>query len=258
MERLRYVARATGADPAMIAAETASSLGMFGNDPNGLVVACRRMLDKHPTAGALWWLSSRVLTSMEPMQEAWESSERLRDDPTPSVVANVLPDGAVLTVLGWPDLLARRLHLRGDVEVRVVDIFGEGSALVAQLRSGDVDSIDVPVAGLGAAVAGSELLLLEAGAVGPSSWCGLAGSLAACAVAEAAGVPIWLVAGEGRVLPQKVFDRVVDAGVTDEPWEDEIEVVSLAGVTQVITPTGLLSVPEALATVDCPVAAELL
>ena len=33
-----------------------------GFDPPGLVTACRRILDRHPLSGPLWWLAARVLT----------------------------------------------------------------------------------------------------------------------------------------------------------------------------------------------------
>src|SRR5215212_5910505 len=63
IERLRYVARASGVDQALLVRETASALGAFGSDPAGLVTACRRIVSRHPTAGALWWLCGRVLTA---------------------------------------------------------------------------------------------------------------------------------------------------------------------------------------------------
>lgn len=258
MERLRYVARATGADPAAIASETATSLGMFANDPAGLVTVCRRMLAKHPTAGALWWLSSQVLASVDPMETAWGCAEALRDDPTPGILAAELPDGAVITVLGWPPQVGAALGRRGDLSVRVLDVYGEGSGLVGRLRSVDIEAEDVMADGLGGAVRTSDLVVLEAQAFGPTDFAGVSGSLAAAAVARVAGVPVWLVAGEGRGLPQSLWDEVADAAQTDEPWLDEVEVVTLDLVETVISTKGRQTVAEATTSIDCPVAAELL
>ena len=70
IERLRYVARASGADQAVLVRETAGALAAFADDPAGLVTACRRIVSRHPGSGPLWWLCSRVLTATEPMREA--------------------------------------------------------------------------------------------------------------------------------------------------------------------------------------------
>ena len=72
IERLRLVARA-GAEgrSALLAREAATALAMFSDDPAGLVTACRRLVDRHPTSGPMWWLAARVLVSSDPGGEAW-------------------------------------------------------------------------------------------------------------------------------------------------------------------------------------------
>ena len=87
IERLRYVARASGADQAMLVRETAGALAAFADDPAGLVTACRRIVSRHPGSGPLWWLCSRVLTATEPMREAWTASDELDDDRTGAALA---------------------------------------------------------------------------------------------------------------------------------------------------------------------------
>ena len=63
IERLRYVARASGADPSVLVRETASALAaVAADDPIGLVPACRRLVDRHLTSGPMWWMVARVLT----------------------------------------------------------------------------------------------------------------------------------------------------------------------------------------------------
>ena len=98
------------------------------NDPAELVTACRRILDRHPVAGALWSMSARVLTATDPRAAAWDVADDLASDTTADRVAAALPDDAVVVLLGWPDVAAEALHRRGDVEVRILDAYGEVGA----------------------------------------------------------------------------------------------------------------------------------
>src|SRR5947209_1414480 len=109
IERLRMVARAAGEGPALIAQEAAGALVAFGDEPAGLVTACRRLVDRQPTSGPIWWLAARVLCSSDPTQEAWRAVEELQDDPTSRELAAALPDGAVVTVVGLGRVLPGRL-----------------------------------------------------------------------------------------------------------------------------------------------------
>ena len=259
IERLRYVARASGVDQSLLVQETASALGAFGADPAGMVTACRRIVHRHPACGALWWLCGRVLTAGDPMPEAWRAADEIDADRTAVELAHALPDDATACVLGWPDLVGEALPRRGDVEALVVDVLGEGSGLVRRLLAADVEAVDVATQGLGAAAAAADVVVLEASAVGPDAFVGVAGSRAAAAVARHDGRPVWLVAGVGRLVPQRVWDALsglVDAAA--EPWEADDELVPLALVDQVVGPTGPQPVADALKRTDCPIAAELL
>ena len=128
-----------------------------------------------------------------------------------------------------------------------------------RLLAADVDAVDVATHGLGAAAAAADVVVLEASAVGPEGFVGVAGSRAAAAVARHDGTPVWLVAGVGRLVPQRVWDALVGrVDVAAEPWEADDEIVPLDLVDQVVGPTGPLPVADALRRTDCPVAAELL
>src|SRR3954452_17835593 len=192
IERLRYVARASGADQADLVRETAQALAAFRDDPAGLVAACRRIVDRHPTSGPLWWLCARVVTSPEGHREAWEAVEEIEQDATAAELGFALPEDATACVIGWPELVGEALPRRGDVEVLAVDALGEGSGLVRRLAYAGIDAVDVPTSGLGAAVASSDVLLLEAVAAGPSGFVAVSGSLAAATVARHAEVPVWV------------------------------------------------------------------
>ena len=262
IERLRYVARASGAPQAALVRETAAALGSLAFDPAGLVTACRRVLDRHPSSGALWWLAARVLTTMgDADEEGWRCADELDDDPTSEELAHALPAEATVCVLGWPELTGEALARRGDVEVLAIDALDEGIGLVRQLRYAGVDASDVPVVGLGAAVASADLLVLEASATSPDGFVAVAGSRAAAAVAHHAGVPVWVVVGRGRRLPAELFAALtarVEAEHAREPWLSPDEVVPASLVGCVSGPAGLVDPAIALATADCPVAAELL
>src|SRR5436190_1283827 len=187
IERLRYVARSSGASQEVLVRETAGALAALGFDPPGLVTACRRILDRHPLSGPLWWLSARVLTSNDANNEAWNAADEVTADDT-----------------------------------------------------------------------GANLVLLEASAIGPTGFIGVAGSRAAAATARHAGVPVWLVGGIGRLLPRRMWDALVGRlDVLGEPWELDDEHVPLDLVDRIAMPTGILPVDEALKLTDCPIAPEL-
>src|SRR5438552_2777432 len=124
IERLRYVARAEGAGPSLLVRESAEALAGFGNDPVGMVTACRRLVDRHASVGPVWWLAARVLAAGQQRVEAWRAAEDIEADPTPQVLAARLPDDATVVVIGWPEQASEAVRRRGDLEVLVVDCDG--------------------------------------------------------------------------------------------------------------------------------------
>ena len=259
IERLRYVARASGADQILLVTETAQALAAFRDDPAGLVAASRRIVDRHPTSGPLWWLCARVLTSPEGHREAWQAVDEMMADTTAQELAFALEEDATVCVIGWPEVVGEALPRRGDVEVLAVDALGEGTGLARRLVHAGVDAFDVPTAGLGAAVQASDVLLLEAVALGPEGFVAISGSLAAAAVARHASVPVWLVAGVGRSLPARMWEamaaRQLAAG--GDPWDLDEEIVPVELVDRVCGPSGLEDPDVARRRVSCPVAPEL-
>ena len=222
-------------------------MASLGFDPAGLVTACRRIIDRHATSGPLWWLSTRVLTAHEPTREAWRCADEVDEDRTPLELAYALPSDATVCVLGWPELIGEALARRGDLEVLVTDVLGEGRGLVRRLQRSEVDALDVPVAGLGAAAAASDVVLLEVSAFGPGGGLAVAGSQAAAAVAAHAGVPVWAVVGVGRALPPGTWRALAARVADDHPWEADDEIVPLDLLTGVVTPDGVRSATDLLA-----------
>jgi hypothetical protein len=250
IERLRHVARAEGAGASLLVREAAGALAGFGSDPQGLVTACRRLVDRHPAVGPMWWLAAHVLTASEPVAAAWRAADDLDADGTAHGLAAELPDDATVVVIGWPELAAEALRRRADLEVLVVDGAGEGAGLARRLRGAGIDALEVPDAGIGAAVTEADLVLLEAAALGDDGLVAVAGSRSAAAVARHAGTPVWAVVGIGRALPHALWSALVErlgAGET-EPWDRLEELVPLDLVDEVV----------GVRTPACPVAPELL
>jgi hypothetical protein len=257
IERLRYVARASGIDHASVARETAAALAGLAFDPPGIVTACRRVVERHPASGPVWWMASRVLTAADPIAEAWHVADLLDEDRTAWELSLALPDDATVTVLGWPEVAAGALPRRGDVEVLVVDVLGEGHGLVRALRRADVVADVVAVHALAACVAASDVVLIEASALGPDGFVAIAGSHAAAAVAHHSGTPVWLVAGLGRALPATTWKTVAER-VSEGSLEAEDEIVPADLIDTVLGPEGLRTFVEVVASPGCPVAHELL
>ncbi|MBV8304842.1 MAG: hypothetical protein JOZ04_11570 [Acidimicrobiia bacterium] len=259
IERLRMVARAAGEGPALVAQEAAGALVAFGDDPAGLVTACRRLVDRQPTSGPIWWLAARVLCSTDPTQEAWRAVEQLQDDRTPEQLSAALPDCAGVLAVGLGEHMGEAFIRRGDLGVLLVDNDTVEPHLIRRLQRTDTMLDSVPPAGLGAAVASSDLVLFEVSALGPGGMVATAGSRAAAAVAHHAGLPVWAVGGVGRVLPARLWAALAARlDEDDEPWLASEEVVPADLVDTVVGPDGARSAAEAIACITCPVAPELL
>ena len=259
IERLRYLARSSGADQRVLVGETASALRSLGFDPAGLVVSCRRIVEKHPTSGPLWWLCAHMLTSAEPSVTARELANQLDADPTPDLLVDALPDDATVCVVGWPDLAGEACLRRGDVRVLAVDSLDQGSSFVRRLERSDVEAEVVDAGGVAAAVLASDLVMVEALAASPTEMLATPGSRAAASVAYCSEVPVWAVLGRGRCLPAQAFtDKLQRVGDVRQPWFADAEALPLALASFVASERGVHPVDEVALAPECPLAHELL
>ena len=258
IERLRYVARSQGAPASLLVQESAGALGAFWDEPAGLVAACRRIIDRQLTCGPLWWLCARLLCSPEPRTEARAAVTELTEDPTFLRLAAALPEDSTVVVIGWPEQAMGAFSRRGDVEVLVVDADGDAYSAVRRLEAVDVEAFEVAARNLGTAVAMADLVILDANAVGPTEALVASGSRAAAAVARTGGIPVWLVAGVGRMLPQRMWDPLVTRwSASVEPLDSTEEIVPLDLVDRIAGVDGVVSVADGLRRTDCPIAPEL-
>ncbi|MEZ5227342.1 MAG: hypothetical protein R2710_11895 [Acidimicrobiales bacterium] len=259
IEQLRYVARASGADASLLVQESASALGFFANDSAGLLTAARRLLSRQPGIGPLWDLAARMATATDPRAAARDAILGHRDDPTPREVAGAIGDGARVVIVGWPDQTVSGLLRRGDVEVLAVDVDGQARSVVHRFDRADVLAESIDPERIAGAIGASDLVIIEAVAVGEAAAIVETGSFTAAAVARATATPIWLVSGRGRHLPEAYFQCIVER--TTDPdlpeWLAPTEVIGLGMVDRVVTEHGVQLVAE-LPSSTTPLATELL
>jgi hypothetical protein len=258
IERLRFVARSQGAPADVLVQESAIALGAFRDDPAGMVAACRRIIDRQLTCAPLWWLCARLLCAPEPMREAHLAVAELEADPTPRLLAEALPDDCTVVLVGWPDQTVGAIRRRGDLEILLVDVDGESDEAVRQLERLDVDAVAVRPRNTAAAVRSADLVIIDALAVGPHAALVPAGSLAAAAAARHGEVPVWMMAGVGRLMPGRMFEALTSR------WEGSVdtldaveEVMGLDLVDRLVGVDGVVDVAEGLRRTDCPIAPEL-
>lgn len=77
IERLRWIARAEGEADTALAAEAAFTLAELAEqEPVALLTASRRLLERHPACGPLWWVCARLLEEASGA-DPYESGRRL-------------------------------------------------------------------------------------------------------------------------------------------------------------------------------------
>jgi hypothetical protein len=257
-ERLRYLARWSDEDDGALVSEAADCLAGFADDPAGLVVACRRLLSHHSASGALWWLCARVLAAPEPADAAWEAWRLVNEDATAERLAGLLPfpHDEPIAVLGWPDLAGAALAERPDLDVIAVRRRSGNDHRRARRARREapvriVDEVD-------AAALEPSHLLVEAIATSPSGAMVPAGASDLLDSLAAGGTVGWLVAGVGRVLPERLFAALRAELERDEGEHTPVALVDVGRFARVAGPTGLVAPDALLRRVDCPVAPELL
>ena len=262
IEHLRYVARTHGVDPAALVEETAHALGSLHFDPAGLVVACRRIVERHPFTGPLWWLCANVSTSSEPFDAVWELAEQVRADRTAAELAVALPDGVLVATIGDPSVIGSGLARRGDVRVLAHDIDHSATSFVRRLERYDVDYEPVDAGAAGASTRAADIALVEVLAMDETRLVVPSGSSTIAACASAWGTPVWAVAGIGRRLPSPFIDAMVErrdaVAVDQDDWTIDVEILPARLVTDVVGPLGSMPMGPPAARAECPVAAELL
>lgn len=238
IERLRYIARSSGDDQRSLIADTAMALRTMGSDAAGLVVACRRLVEHHPTSGPMWWLCAHLLAADDCAATARRLASEINEDTTSSALLEALPLEATVCIVGWPELVGEALMRRDDLQV----------LHIAEL------------ADVSPCVLAADVVLVEAMAASPTEMLVAPGSRAAAATAYCSEVPVWAVVGVGRCLPEQGFqvltERASEAGAG---WRTDAELMPLALCSHVVDSSGFrpLSDDRSPLVPECPLALEL-
>ncbi len=253
------MARSHGADPVELALSTAEAFRAIVNDPAGLVVAARRVVEHHPVNAPLWWMCAHVLTAMDPREAVKRCVNELHNDGTSAHLARALPDDSTVCIAGWNGHVVDALTRRGDVFVLVVDSNGDGADALRSFDRKDVSAELVAPEGLAAAAEHADITIVGADACGRSEVLAAGASLAIASVAYCAQKPVWLVAGCGTRLADPLWDAVVgEARRRPDPWASGVDLVPLALCARVVGPAGVAMAGEASLAAECPHAPELL
>lgn len=246
----------------MLVHETAGAIRGLQLEPAGLVVACRRIVERHPTSGPLWWFCASLLTSTDPFRAAVTLASEVENDPTPDHLADLLPADSTVCVIGWPDLTGDAILRRGDIRTLVVDADEHATSFVRRMHRADIDAELVPASGLAAAVLTADVVVVEAVAAGASTGnevLATASSRALASVGYCSEIETWLVAGRGRRLPPELLgcmaERLIECS---EPWDAPAETVPLGLFGTVVGPAGAAPAGQAgVLAAECPMAYEL-
>jgi hypothetical protein len=257
IERLRWIARDHDEAPTTLAVEAAWAISELAlDDPPAVVTACRRLVESHVTVGPLWWVAATLLVASDPDQAARRAVNELYSDPTAELLAAGLDErlfGDEPIVVACPaETVLEACSHRPSAVVRVVGSspglraevrrFG---ALVSEASGWEFDEAEQ-------AVEGAAVVLVEALAAGSRGVLVKAAAAPLAQAAHDASVPLWGVAGVGRVLHDRLLGEVMRrAG-------DDIELIEPGALDLVAGPSGLESPLGALGRLGCPPAPELL
>ena len=259
IERLRWIARAEDEPAASLGSEAAWTLAELAEqEPNALLTACRRLLDRHPACGPLWWVSARLATAADPLEEGRRAAAELCSDSTSDRIGRQLrdlvhgerrprahePDRAVAA--GARSLQALPAPPRGEPPGRSRRSMRDLSVVVSSEVTGwSSDEADD-------ALEGAAVLLVEVLAAGRHAVLVSRGTAAVVQSARAAGVPAWAVIGVGRALPERLFEAARERAA------DEVDEVALEGFALAIGPELTGDPAVVAAQVTCPPGLELI
>lgn len=222
IERLRFVARSGWAGPSDLGVEAAYALAdLAACEPAALLPACRRLLERNPACGPLWWVSARMLCGGDSCAEASRCAEALEGDPTEDRLEQAL-EGRRAVYHGGVSAVAS-----ADVVVIRTDALGPTGMVV--------DSDD-------------EGLLQAAGELGAQVW-------AVAGVGRVLPPRLWEVLRNRLQIPPRPARTAASAWF--EPPSASVSVVGLGPIAKVAGPLGVSGPESAQAGCDCPEPPEL-
>ncbi|HSH74263.1 MAG TPA: hypothetical protein VLA09_01050 [Longimicrobiales bacterium] len=169
--------------------------------------------------------------------------------------SEVLPIGVRVATISSSSTVREALFARGPATAPTVVCFEsrpmlEGRALASALAAKGIDVTVAVDAAASSLVPTCDLVLLGADSVGDRGFVNKIGSASLAVAAARAGVPVYVLADESKLLPRGFPQRVDDDRPGEEVWSPEagvriwnryFELVPLEDVTGVVTESGLLS-----------------
>ena len=197
-----------------------------------------------------------MLAAPEPSEAAWDAEAMVRDDRTPGRLAALLPfpHDYPIVALGWPEITGVALASRPDLEVLVVRSNHDDDRWRTRLARSDASARPVDV--MEAAALEPSHVLVEVTAASPTEVLVNEGTVSLLAELAKPARQVWLVAGVGRVLPDRLFQAMLRS--LGAPEDHGLELLDVQVADRIAGPTGLERPENLRRRVDCPVAPELL
>jgi len=220
IEHLRYVARATGADPVALVSETAQALFGLHMEPAGLVLAARRIVERHPTCAPLWWLCAQALSALDPFERLYELESEIDKDTTTDHLLAHMSEAQTVCIVGWSPTALEALVQRGDCKVLAESVSIEHAARAIEM---------------------CDMVVLDALGCGPDEFLMTSGSHGAAALGYVAQKPAVVTARRGTRLPVELWESMKSRNFdAQRPWRTEVDVVPRELLRAVVGPQGIV------------------
>ena len=236
------------------------ALADFVGDDAGMLIACRRILDRQPASGPLVWLCAHALGAPDQRRALWESVDGLEADQTEAALAFTLPDDPVVATVGWTDALASLARKRGDASFVVVDPDGNAEYQLDRVIENGHNVTIVDPEATAQAMFEATHLIVDMHALGPDAGLAPMGSFAAASVARHLETPVWGVASLGVALGDKMYQGLTkrwNAATSEPRYLRHLEEVPTSLLDQVVTTAGAVSCAQAISNGGCPIVPEL-
>jgi hypothetical protein len=241
-----------------LVSETAQALFGLHMEPAGLVLAARRIVERHPTCAPLWWLCAQALSALDPFERLYELESEINKDATTDHLLVQLGDARVVCIVGWSPTALEALVQRGDCKALVLDSFGSADSAVNALERVEVEAESVSIEHAARAIDMCDMVVLDALGCGPDEFLMTSGSHGVAALAYVAQKPALVTARCGTRLPAELWEsmkaRNFDA---QRPWRTEADVVPRELLRAVVGPTGTVDASFSVAA-ECAPTTEML
>ncbi len=220
----------------------------LGSDPATVLLTCRRLVERHPAVGPLWWLCSEMVTALEPREAMRRCVEQIREDSTAVHLAEFLverlSEHSLVCLNGWSWDIAVAFGQMEPREICVVDGDNGADHMVRVLERAEHEVHLVETSGGASAAREADIVILTALAASPEiAWCS-AGGHALAAVAYCAEVPVVLSTPRGTCLAHATLEGMrldLESETRGRAWHRGIDEIPVGLFTWFAGPNGVTS-----------------